>query len=219
MKLSVMAILVLVFASCGRSPTGRAPSSLVGSEKLETGVLNGLQRSIATNICYDLKTKDINWRSNLVGQTFNFDVEEQTCGELPQAVRTVSTKLVNISNSQQMLFEPPPGQTILRIGVDSDQFGTLATICPQLIAGNNVSNTTSLGSETLQYVFHQKSSSLFDGYTVLYFKAGSTQAYKEVVTELELTDGHPHKGVEKIIRSTEVCAAGGTASNEQTYLP
>src|SRR5690606_37640100 len=129
------------------------------------------------------------------------------------------TKLVNLANSQQMLFDPTPGQTILRTGVDSDQFGTLSAICPQLIAGNNASNTASSGSETLQYVFHQKSSSLFDGYTVLYFKSGSPQAYKEVVTELELTDGHPRKGLEKVLRSTETCEVGGTASNEQTYLP
>lgn len=219
MKLSVMAIFVLIFASCGRSPTGRAPASLLGSEKLESSSLSGLQKSLATNICYEFKSKDINWRTNLVGQTFNFDIEEQVCGEAAKPVRTVSTKLVNLANSQQMIFDPAVGQTIMRTGVDSDQFGTLASICPQLLAGNNVSNTKTVGGETLQYVFHQKSSSQFDGYTVLYFKGGSTQAYKEVVTELELTDGHQRKGLEKVIRSNETCESGGTASNEQTYIP
>lgn len=218
MKLSVMAIFVLVFASCGRSPTGRAPASLLGSEKLETGILSGLQKSIATNICYEFASKDISWRNSLVGQTFNFDIEEQTCGELPLPVKTVSTTLVNLANSQQMLFDPAPGQTILRSGVDSDRFGTLAAICPQLTSGNEASNTSSLGGETLQYVFHQKSVD-FDGYTVLYFKPGASQAYKEVVTELELSDGHQRKGLEKVIRSLETCTAGGTASNEQTYIP
>ncbi len=226
MNLSILAIFILILSSCGRSPTGRAPSSLLGTQQLGVQTIFGNQKNLALNMCFDLKNKNIKWRSSLVGAntTFVFDVEESRCDESPLAVKTLSTTLKGPINSLPMYFDPQPGQSIAFGAVETDAEGMLASICPALIRGDDVSNTLSNpdGSK-VQISFQQKSVNGFDGYSANYFRSGETTSWKEVVVEIAIdTTGlasSDFKGLEKVVRSSQVCSSGDIATIKQTYIP
>lgn len=224
MKLSLLAIFTLIFSACGRSPTGRAPSNLIGSQQQNIQAISGSQKNVALNICIDFKSKNINWRSNLLNQTFNFDIAESKCDENPLPVKTISTVLKGPINSQPMIFDPPPSQEFPFKEVETDVVGMLSNVCTSLIQGDTVSNTMSKeDGSIIQLSFQQKSVNGFDGYSAAYFKPNESTAWKQVVVELELDPAllptPNHKSVEKVIRTSEICESGDIASLTRTYLP
>lgn len=224
MNLSLLAIFILILSSCGRSPTGRAPSNLIGSQQQNVQAISGSQKNVALNICIDFKSKNINWRSNLLNKTFNFDIAESKCDETALPVKTVSTVLKGPVNSQAMIFDPPPSQSFPYKEVETDVFGVLADVCTGLIQGDTISNTVSYSDGSkIQLSFQLKSFNGFDGYSAAYFKANETTAWKQVVVELELDTANlpspDYKGLEKVIRTSEICPSGDIASMTRTYLP
>lgn len=222
MKSSLLAIIVLFFVSCGRDQS-RAPASKLGSELKIASSISGLQKNIAVNICFELKSKNILWRNNLLNTNFNFKVEESECSKLPEPTRTVTTTLKGPINAEAMRFDPTPGQILPFDEVATDLHGILGEYCTDILKGNIVSDTVSDTNGTRQISFQQASASGFDGFTLLYFRANELVSYKEVVTEIALNGTElpsvTHKGIEKVIRSRETCLGGGTASITQTYLP
>ena len=225
MKLSILAIFILILSACGRSPTGRAPSSLLGTQQSAVQSIAGSQKNLALNMCFDLKNKNILWRTSLVGSTtLVFDIEESKCDEQALPVKTVSTSLKGPINSQAMYFDPQPGQTIPFGKVETDVEGILSPICTDLIQGNDVSNTLSNSDGSkVQVSFQQNSINGFDGFTATYFKPQETTAWKEVVVEIAIdTAGLPSsdlKGLEKVIRSSSICPSGDIATIKQSYIP
>lgn len=224
MKIVILAIFVLAISSCGPRGTGRAPSSLLGSEALEVKALGAAQKSVATNLCFELKSKNMMWRSNLLSSNFNFDVEEKSCGQSALPVRTVSSTLRAQYNSDPMRFDPSAGQTLPAMYVGTDVHGSISSLCQKLFNGESVSNTMNYSEGRIQFLFHQNSVDGFDGYTQLYFKEGESTSFKEVVTEFELNSSKlpsaDHRGLERVVRMRENCPdSSSQAYFIQTYLP
>lgn len=219
-------ICTLILSSCGRdySPS-RSPASTLGQALQASSTLEGEQKSIAYNICFELMNKNMNWRQNFLSKSFVFDVQESSCDSEVKTSKLASTTLKQNLNSSPMYFDPAPNSSVPFSEVLTHLHGPLAPICNAVLKGSAMSNTlTQTDGSKAQYTFFKKSSSGFDGFKVEYSETNSTTIVKNIVYEIGLNAaGLPsadHKGIELTIESTTVCANSPVvATKKQSFEP
>tara|TARA_R110000868_G_scaffold154736_1_gene380930 strand:- start:50233 stop:50817 length:585 start_codon:yes stop_codon:yes gene_type:complete len=190
-----------------------------------SSTLEGDQKSIAYNICFELMNKNMAWRQNLLNKTFLFDVEEIACDSEVRLKKIVSATLKQSLNSSPMTFDPSPNDSVPFSQVISHLHGPLASVCTAVLKGTSISNTADLsdGSKA-SYTFFKKSDSGFDGFKVEYTDTQSTTIVKNIVYEIALNAvGLPsadHKGIELSVESTSACEnSAAVMTKKQTFQP
>ncbi|MBH46819.1 MAG: hypothetical protein CME71_01470 [Halobacteriovorax sp.] len=219
-------ICTLIFSSCGRDyKASRSPASTIGQVLQGSSTLDGDQKSIAYNICFELMNKNMAWRQNLLNKTFLFDVEETACESEVRLKKMVSTTLKQSLNSSPMSYDPSPNNSVPFSQVITHLHGPLANVCSAVLKGVATSNTTDLsdGSKA-SYTFFKKSDNGFDGFKVEYTETGSSTIVKNVVYQVALNAaGLPssdHKGIELSVESTTACENSiSVATKKQTFQP
>lgn len=227
MRISYLTLLcTLILCSCGREyDNSRTPSSTLGTGLEQFKVLQGEERSIAYNICFELLNKNMNWRQKLLLKTFVFDVQEQTCDSSSVTSKTVSAKLQQDFNSTPMTFYPASGESLPFDQVITHLHGDLAPVCNELLKGATIGSViVAQDGSQKQFKFFKKSADGFDGFKVDFVKADEKIISKYILYKISLDAvGLPssdYKGLEVSIDQTESCPnSATTSSTKQTFKP
>ena len=186
----LLCLALLLIISCGQNPPLTGKRKMVGISMLNEGVITDM--NTAQDICYAFKSKNIHFRTNLVGEEFVFKLSTKNCeGESStDNIQTVLTQAGSLSPMTYTLDD----DNHLDI-VQTHKHGLLRSLCANIFLGNQVSNTKSSdGSrEKMQYIFYDKNITDFDGVSLIYFRDNESSSYKEIRLYMDLENSFDGK--------------------------
>ena len=212
-------IHLLILLSCGQASRALPGGRMVGV-KAESRSFVSRDLSLAQDICYALRSKNIRFRTSFLGRPFAFRVATKDCDGV-EADQQISSILRMPSSRGPLIYESEGGEDSYT--VQTHKAGFLRYFCAYVLEGNPLGNTYIDGErgEKVQYVLHRKETASFDGISLVYFKDEESPSHREVRLSMNL-DGRLLEtyGLIHRIEVFEACSQEGVLSSfVREYLP
>ena len=237
MKFLIFTTIFILF-SCGSDLSNLSPRSQVGVKALNKQNLSGSQETMAQQICFSFRSKNVNYRNALIGNTFKFDIEKSVCDprDCPDSNPAclddkdrdfiLDTELISISNSNPLEFDPLTATNeSFYHQVQTHEFGELKEICEKLLKGEEATNTYQTDSGKKQILFYTENNQGFTGFSSIFFRDDEESSYKEIRLKVNLDEkkyGADKFGLIEEIIEDEECPQESLRSQKtfsQTYKP
>lgn len=151
MKVTSIIFLLVFLVSCGQGNRKPATEALLGSSLSTGGSYSAEEKNVAIRICYAFRSKNTNFRGNLIDSKFKFNVSEKDCeGEVSNS--TIDTVLKAPLASQPMIFDSG-SRSAYYTEVQTDQHGPLDSICSALLKGGDPLKTILRGNDLIEISF------------------------------------------------------------------
>jgi hypothetical protein len=178
------------------------------------------QRNIATRICYAYESKSNNFHySDYLLSKFNFGIEVNKCNS---TVKTYNVTTTLSDNTTNFYFLKVDGIKFYEV-VQTDTSGYLSKLCNKIKQNSTISNTTSIGTQSIQIYFFADS---LDSYIIKYFSPNtsgnltsiSAETFK-VRTQFNYQNGQI-LGMDEVYISESPCPNSTTSTYKftQNYL-
>lgn len=177
-----------LFTACSDGNHTRQPASLTVLENLQKArEFTPEELNVAMTICYAMKSKRLQFRSKMLGSSFNFELSDSKCGGEINGLFQVETTLRTKSDLSigELFFQQDKYSRKNRdlasessfLGlVQTDIHGHLGQVCPEVLKNNNLSNTFSISeTQKRQIVFDLDNK---DGFSVFYAKEDDQKKFK-----------------------------------------
>lgn len=142
----------MFLVSCGQSNRKPATEALLGSSLSTGGTYGASEKNVAIRICYAYRSKNTNFRANLIGTTFKYNIAQKDC-ENNETNSTLDTVLRAPLASQAMVYDSESTLDYYK-EVQTDQYGPLESICSTLLKGGDPLKTILRGNYLVEISFY-----------------------------------------------------------------
>jgi hypothetical protein len=136
-------LIITLISSCGldsnKRRDGDRPVNFSQSISAGGAPLSDQEKSIATRICYAFRSKRSTFRSELIGNVFNFKFNKTSCDGSKENDQ-YSTVLRQVLQSAPLVYDSDNSNHFYK-NVQSDQHGHLQQICKSVLNGETPLDT------------------------------------------------------------------------------
>lgn len=222
LSFSLVSLLLILGLACdqgNRGPASLPSDDTLGMEALLVDAIHNI--TVAQNICYAFKRKNILMRTNFQGEEFPFRLKQRDCTG-PESSFVVSTRLSSGDGPMEFIPEkvekapPLPMPTVL-----TDKHGPLGDFCQAVFQNNEPSNSRwdQESGDMVQYILYEEGKDSFDGISLVYFRRNNPLSYKEVEIRVDLRgEIQGVRGLVYRFRRREECPEEGQEGKVKSVL-